>query len=883
VQFDRGGVLSEDDFSKLVGLKAGEPYKARRIRTIIEALYKTGKFKSLWIEASPQGKNHMILQFHWLENIYLASIRIQGNQALSEQEILDILKIKPGERFNETNWQAALSELASRYRRKGFFQAEIRSQQKPSADRQGLDLGLMIREGSPARIRKLRFLGEKVFSHWSLSLKIYSKKGELYQFARLQEDLLRLEQFYREAGYFKAVIGPVVVSHDPKTNEVELEMSIQASEHLEVVFEGEALLPEKELLPLLLSAKERSREPDVLEASARRMEAFYRSKGYPSPKVRFQVEAFPEARRAIVHFIIESGPRQEIESIAFAGNRAFSAETLQAQIPIEASRFFKRQYYVQETVKKSLGLLKRFYREAGFQSAQVKAQTQADASGKGLSLLFKISEGTQTRFQKVELLGNKALPEALLKSGLSLKPQMPYTKKRIQEGRRSLRATYAEQGYLQADIVPSLHFSLDQRKALLTYHISEGPQTRIGQIHLRGNRETQDHVILRELSIHPGAPYAPGEILKSQRRIYRTGHFSSVQLDPFPVEDKPGRQDIDLHVVERPRIALEFGLGFADRERFRGFIEASHRNLWGTGRGISARVEGSHVESRYLLNYQEPWLYGPSVSGRLSASYIDVQEVSFDLKTFSGIIGIDKAFSPTFKGSLVYQIERKQTSNLAGAVDITPEDEGFFTIGSLNPSLIWDTRDDPFNPRKGAVSSIVIRDAAKILGSEVQLVKLILQNRSFHPLSPRWVFAFSARLGVAERFGETDIIPLSERFFLGGRTTVRGYNEDKLGVSGGATATIVNGAPTGGNAMFVLNEELRLSLPKSFGLVFFLDHGNVWQGYREVSLGEVKSSAGIGMRYNTPIGPFRLDWGHKLNRESGESPSVFHFTLGHAF
>ena len=418
----------------------------------------------------------------------------------------------------------------------------------------------------------------------------------------------------------------------------------------------------------------------------------------------------------------------------------------------------------------------------------------------------------------------------------------------------------------------------------------EGEQARFGRMILAGNELTHDEVILRELRIKSGAPYDPGAILESQRHLYKTGIFSSVRFEPVLAEAESGqkdgeeidsrRQDVKVIVAEKPRTVFDFGIGYGDRERLRGLVEISLLNLWGKGQSITARAEQSRVEERYFLTYRKPWFFDESITARITASYLDLEEVVFDLKTFSVVLGVDKEFSDRLTGALLYQIERKQTSNVVPIALQTKEDDEAFVIGSLNPSLIYDTRDNPFNPRSGSVTSLVFRNAAKILASEVQMVKLTLQRRSYHALSPKWVFAFSGRLGVAERFGETESIPIAERFFVGGRNTVRGYDQDELGVLG---ETFEKGKPTGGNAMLVLNGEFRYALPKSFGVVFFFDHGNVWRRYQDMALSEVKSTAGLGIRYNTPIGPFRLDWGYKLDREGEESPSAFHFTLGHAF
>jgi len=430
------------------------------------------------------------------------------------------------------------------------------------------------------------------------------------------------------------------------------------------------------------------------------------------------------------------------------------------------------------------------YKEEGFESVRAKPEVIFSDTRSSADIRFFIDEGTRTRIGTVQFSGNNILSHDALKKTIAISAQTPFTPEKVRQGRRTLLSAYAKEGYLNADISPEIHISLDQTDAMLTYHIAEGEQTHFGQVHLVGNKNTRDFVVMRELVVKRGDPYDPGAILKSQRRLYKTGHFSSVRFNPLQIEigaDKQGdtsiEREIQLTVVEKPRVALEFGLGYADREQVRGFLEVSHQNLWGTGRSVTARAERSSIEEKYFLVYREPWFFDESITARVTASYLDIEEVSFDLETFSVVLGVDKAFSTHLTGGLFYQIERNQTTDVAQSTNLISRDEDF-VIGSLNPSLIYDTRDDPFNPKSGSVSSAVFQNAAKILGSEVQLVKLVLQRRSFHTLSSKIIFAFSARVGVAERFGETAIIPLAERFFVGGRNTVRGYDEDELGVEG---------------------------------------------------------------------------------------------------
>jgi outer membrane protein insertion porin family len=185
-------------------------------------------------------------------------------------------------------------------------------------------------------------------------------------------------------------------------------------------------------------------------------------------------------------------------------------------------------------------------------------------------------------------------------------------------------------------------------------------------------------------------------------------------------------------------------------------------------------------------------------------------------------------------------------------------------------------RDNPFDPSSGSLHGITLKFASKAYLSESEFIKGTFQSSWFFLLKKRIVFAFSLKGGAAYSFGETDELPLIERFFLGGRTTVRGYGHDLLGPKG------ADNTPTGGNVFALVNGEFRIPIRKGFGIVTFIDAGNVWIRTNDVDAG-LKYTAGLGLRYATPVGPVRLDYGHKLNREQDESTGEFHFSFGHAF
>ncbi|NKE69411.1 outer membrane protein assembly factor BamA [Candidatus Manganitrophus noduliformans] len=833
------------------------------------------------MEVEPAGEE-VTVKFVLIERRLLSSIDLSGNYFVSEEEILGAIGMKPGDEFTEARWEKALSDVSSLYRRKGYFQTRFSTDLKrPPGDRRGVDLSLKIREGDPAKIRNLRLTGQKVFSDTTIKLRMMTSwPKEYYRFDKLEENIRAVEAFYYSEGYLKAVVGPPILDFIERTNEVDITLPIAASNKIDLHFDGRGPMSVKQLEPLVLIKEEGSDDSSTLEQSAQEIEEFYRRAGYPFVQVTVSALPFPEENRTEVRFKIESGSRTRIRQIKFSGNHSFSSERLREIVRLQKEGRFSSSLYTREQLDEDASALVLFYKREGFRNPRVAPEIDYDDTRTDATVTYKIDEGIRTRIGRITLQGNQRLPETTLKEALRIAPEDPYYEAIVREGARQLLSAYEKEGYLYAAVQSLTDFSEDQTTADITYDLSEGEQVRVGRIVLDGNLKTRDHVLLRELVIREGDPYSFDQILTSQQRLYRTGLFSGVRFEPIRFEDKPTVHDLQLSVTERPSIGVEFGFGYADFEGVRGFFELSHRNLFGTGRSLSARAQGSRVQELYTLSYREPWFFFRDTDAHVVAAYEDREERTYDLERASGTVGVDKSFSKTVKGSLVYQYERNRLSNVDPDAQLTQEDIGRVTIGSITPSLIRDTRDDPFNPRSGSLNGITVQDAAQIFGSEAQFVKTTVQSSWYQALSEKLVFAFSARAGVAQRFGETEVIPLTERFLAGGRSTVRGYGQDKLGVE---RVTIINGDPIGGNAMLIFNEELRIALPRSFGLVLFFDHGNVWLDHRDVRFSDIKSTTGIGVRYNTPVGPFRLDWGYKLNREADEDPWTVHFTLGHAF
>jgi len=343
-------------------------------------------------------------------------------------------------------------------------------------------------------------------------------------------------------------------------------------------------------------------------------------------------------------------------------------------------------------------------------------------------------------------------------------------------------------------------------------------------------------------------------------------------------------RDVLYKLKEGNAGSVEFGVGYGEYERLRGFMDIGYKNLFGMNRQLSFRTELSTLARRYIVQYFEPWFLNRELGFRAQIldEYkkelnIDTREVNYRLDRVAATAGVEKKLSDRMKAIAYYELDHVNTYDVVPDIVLSHEDVGTLLISDVKAGFIYDSRDNPVNPRDGLLGGITYKIATALLFSQTDFNKIQMYANKYIALSKNIVFAVSLRGGVAKGFSHTSELPLVERFFLGGRTTVRGYAQDTLGPKGS------DNNPTGGNAFLMGNVELRFDIWKDFGLVTFVDSGNVWQKAEQVTLGDLKYTTGLGLRYNTPVGPLSIDYGYKLNRATGESKGEVHFSVGQSF
>lgn len=858
-------------------IKMGEPLSLSQVRDCIIHYYRKGLFKDVSAEASGE-ENGVGLRFFFVEKVKVNDIRVRGNDYFSAKKIRLTAVLRKGGELSDEKIAVSKENIIRLYKEAGFFNTSVEVLTNPRAGGKRADIVFRIEEKGRAKISVIRFSGDKIFDDEKLGSLLKIGSGDYYSETEINSGIKAITGYYVESGYLKVLVSSPELIYDRGKEEVWLNLSIDAGPRVEVTFEGAEIVPLASLGKELLIWKERAYDTSVIDESADRITDLYQRMGYYFVSVSPVVER-PDERTVRIVFKIREGEAVTVRNINFTGNSYFNDETLKEYVDIREGG-----YLFDDVLKDGMNGIGGLYKSNGFLAVRLTNEVLFYEEDKTLGISIRIEEGPQTRLSVIRLEGNNSFSREDIQARIKSRVGRPFNESQIVDDIYNIQSFYLQKGYIYATVDLKTTLNDDKTGAVVDFMITENYPVYNGTISVTGNSFTKEKVIRRELLFKEDELFSYEKILRSQRQLLKLGILKSARIEPVNPDLKEEKKDISVSVEEGYPGRVEFGIGYGDVERLRGMIEAGYKNLFGTGRQVTVRAEGSSIEQKYSINYKEPWVLGYQVDGRLNLVDLIENKSSFDRRTFGFSAGLDKGFGESVTGSLTYQYEDVKLSDVQPEAILTPEDTGKVEVATINPSLIIDRRNDPFNPSRGSLFSIAFREAARVLGSKPQFAKITVQDSLFFSPLSKLVFALSVRGGVAWNFGESDEVPIFERYFTGGRSTVRGYDQDKLGIPGKTITYDGNSwTPTGGNMLLVLNAELRFPLFRGLGMVAFVDGGNVWRNVDEFEASEIRATAGAGIRYNTPVGPLRLDLGCKLDREAGEEKCIPHFTLGHAF
>ena len=929
-----------DHLRDVIAQETGKPLDRQKIRQSLHALYATGRFSDLQVEAQQTSPQELTLVFVATPNFFVGSLTADGApKRPTNSQIIDSAKLELGQPVTKVKIDQAIERMKTLMRQNGFYKSEVAVEQTEHPETQLTDLHFKVTPGEPAHIGQLLVEGDAGYSPEEVARIADLDPGHTVNQERVTKALQRLRSRYTKQGRLESQVSLIDRQYHPDTNLLDYTLKIQRGPTVDIHLDG-ASISRGKLKKYVPVYEENAVDDDLLNEGRRNIRDYLQLNGYFDAKVNFNQDYVKEKDHLHIIYDVDRGEKHDLVKVLFdikpgkyiseGQNPPFFSDTLlRERLQVQAkSLILSHGRFSQAMMSQDVDNLTGLYRSNGFLAVKVEGKILDDYEGKNgnLAVQYVIDEGPQTRVGTLNIEGNKSFGKDELPIA-NTAPGQSYSDSNVALDRDALLNFYFDKGFtntqFEASVLPTPNVpnSMD-----VTFKIVEGPQFFVDRI-LKSNLEfTRPYVVDRQMDIKTGDPLSQSQMAKTQSNLYNLGVFNEVKMAVQNPDGDAKYKDVLVQFQEAKRWTFNYGLGMeastgqpdqracqqlAEQGETslacsqgrtgvspRASFDVSRINFRGLAHTVTLRTTIGRLQKRGLISYEAPRWFGlPQWTLTFTAFYDNsINVTTFTSERLEGSVQAEDRYSRVSRFLYRLTYRRVKASNVVVSPDQVPLYSRPVRVGMPSFSYIRDKRDDPIDTHNGNFTTFDTGVSTKYFGSQSSFGRFLIQNATYHPFKKKnananaqWVFARNLRIGVAEPFGN-DFIPLPERFFAGGSNLLRGFALNQAG-----PRDLTTGTPLGGNAVIVNSMELRtpaVSLPylgDNLSFVFFHDFGNVFMDGKEMikSLGRwyqphrtdcrteatsnlcsfayMSQAVGSGIRYRTPIGPVRVDFGYNLN------------------
>ncbi len=728
------------------------------------------------------------------------------------------------------------------------------------------------------KVYKVNIIGNERIEKDAIYPFISTKPGDYFNEQNIKKDIAAI---YR-MGFFENVL----VNYNKTKKGIEITFIVFEKPYIKMVyFKGIKKLKKAEAIKDVKTKSFTILNEDNIKEDAEKIQDNYQEKGYYGVKVSYVISK-PVNHKVTVTFNIVEGKKSKIDNVIFIGNKNISSGKIQKAIYTKPYKWWLSWmtgtgYLKKSELDKDVKRIENLYHTNGYVRVKVfDPVIKLKDRGKYLDVSFRIEEGKVYKFGKIDVVDKELTDKQhnwIIKH-LRCKRGDNFNNLYIHKDINGLTDYYADKGYAFADISPKSLIFDDNLTVDVTFFVDRGNLFKFRNIYIEGNTYTRDKVIRRELRFYEQDNYTASGLKRSRGNLKRTGYFSEVDITTKKVSDN--EIDAKVSVKETPTGTLSFGGGYSSSESFILTGQISQNNLFGKGYKLKFDAGLSGVSQRYNINFTDPAILDTDLSFGVSFFNVDYEYDNYDtLKKGFGLT-LGKRVTDFVRWDANYYYEKVKVYNVDdNAAQYIKDEEGKTSISSLGFSVSKDTRDDFYYPTRGVKQRIYAELNGSFLGGDEDFYKVIAQSVWFYPLSRKnkLVFDFRIKMGYIGEIGGSTI-PAWERFYVGGLDSVRGFKNGEAGPRDESNDV------KGGTKEIITNTEINFPIVRDIGVngVIFFDAGRAFDKDESVSL-DLRKSVGFGLRWRSPFGLIRIEWGYNLSPKYDEKKSVWGFSMGTMF
>lgn len=750
-----------------------------------------------------------------------------------------------------------------------------------------LPLGSVFTEDYTGRIiADVRLQGLERVNEQTVRAKLEVQKGQPFNPKAIARDIRRLY----ETGFFASIEADARLEN----SELVITYIVEEKKFIEEVrILGCDKIKERNVRGVLTWREGDTYAPEAFQEELNAIVKMYQTKGFPNARADIRVENVGPSRVRIT-YIIDEGKKARIRQIAFEGNEVLSDRKLRKIMKTRRGWWFLGGKFDEATFEEDLKKIVDEYGNYGRMEAQVQGtDIQYDEKGKGMTIRILVSEGPEYSVESMDVADNKVFDDDEIAKAVKVLPGNVHNKGQVAADAQTIQQGYEDSGYINARVTPLVTLDREKKTTHIVHRISEGDLKYIREIKITGNTVTRDDVIRREILSIPGERFDGGLIRASQNRLEGTDYFDKVRFTVENVEDSDSFANLLVDVDEGKTGYFNFGAGYSTEERFGGYAELRLDNFdianWpkfsGGGQQFRLRIHTGERRDQYSLSFTDP-----EIGGLPLAFGFDVFDESYEYRggadyteEQSGAqLRIGKILSPYVNVRAMLRYTDTDITGLPWYAWITyPPDYWREREGNTTVSTIWgitrNTLDSKRDPSRGATHDLQFELAG--LGGDNNFYKVEHASTWYWTIdrAEKVVLMFRTREGWVNEYGDSDYVPLQDRFFAGGTNTVRGYDNRDIGPKERGLFGFGDREAVGGKLRLVENLEVKYKMTKQVRLYAFIDAGGVWRDSSEFDFGDMKYGAGLGVGFDVPrMGPIRLDYGIPLNPDDDQGSGRLH-------